>query len=230
MSTPADIQIKKLYKESVECVKYLDRLMTQESIDLSLIFSSKTVTIRNRLCEYCEKILFLKPLLYGKRADEIIWRKCFYEPIHKIRKRLHVDLSENDRCQYYLLLSSASGHYTSLLIRIQQELQFELPFSPDFSMRRQLPWNNAIQEDKSNDSESLKDFALNLSHRVLIYLGDLARYQQELCQPGDIRLAQYYYQWALRLKPFHGQPHNQLGTLFGDKNFGLDAAFCYLRW
>lgn len=57
----------------------------------------------------------------------------------------------------------------------------------------------------------------------------VARYLYETDGTVDIRMAQHYYHQALALKPFHGTPHNQLGTLFLTSNHGLDATYYYLR-
>jgi len=38
-----------------------------------------------RLQEYCEKLLFYCPLEYGRKAEELIWRKAFYEIIQLMK-------------------------------------------------------------------------------------------------------------------------------------------------
>ena len=42
-------------------------------------------------------------------------------------------------------------------------------------------------------------------------------------------MAERYYGQAIQFLPEYGMPHNQLGTLAGTKNYGLDAAYSYLR-
>ncbi len=43
-------------------------------------------------------------------------------------------------------------------------------------------------------------------------------------------LAERFYHQALVLNPSMGMPHNQLGTLAGNRHQGLDAAYHYMRW
>jgi len=38
-----------------------------------------------RLQEYCEKLLFYCPLEYGRKAEELLWRKAFYEIIQLMK-------------------------------------------------------------------------------------------------------------------------------------------------
>jgi len=38
-----------------------------------------------RLQEYCEKLLFNYPLEYGRKAEELLWRKAFYEIIQLMK-------------------------------------------------------------------------------------------------------------------------------------------------
>lgn len=42
-------------------------------------------------------------------------------------------------------------------------------------------------------------------------------------------IANRYYQMAIAIDPNIGMPHNQLGTIAGNKNYGLDAVYHYMR-
>lgn len=54
------------------------------------------------------------------------------------------------------------------------------------------------------DSE-VKEWALEACHRCLIYLGDIARYQNEYNSYGSSMLAQRYYHQAICLMPDVGK-------------------------
>ena len=56
----------------------------------------------------------------------------------------------------------------------------------------------------------------------------LARYQIEYDPFASVKLSQKYYMMALLLVPENGQPLNQMGTLFGSENYGVDAAYYYI--
>lgn len=71
---------------------------------------------------------------------------------------------------------------------------------------------------------------MRLIHRSLVCLGDLARYKLELDPYWDPMIAKRYYKMAIVIDPNIGMPHNQLGTIAGNTNYGLDAVYHYMRW
>ena len=86
-------------------------------------------------------------------------------------------------------------------------------------------WHNVSQQ-------LMKDTVSRIVHKLLICLGDLARYQIEFDQqPTSLtttRLARKYYEKSLQLVPANGMPLNQLGTLYASENYGCDACYYYL--
>ncbi|XP_026547305.1 protein SMG5-like, partial [Notechis scutatus] len=78
-------------------------------------------------------------------------------------------------------------------------------------------------------SEKEMDWAQIACHRCLVYLGDLARYQNELAGVDTELLAERFYYQALSVAPQIGMPFNQLGTLAGSKYYNVEATYCYLR-
>lgn len=67
-------------------------------------------------------------------------------------------------------------------------------------------------------------------HRIMINIGDLYRYLEELGHVGSKATAVKWYNAALIWNPNIGMPFNQLGTLSGMGNYGLDCAYYYMRW
>lgn len=43
-----------------------------------------------RLQEYCEKLMFSWPLEYGRKVEEVIWRKGFYDVIQLVKRNIKV--------------------------------------------------------------------------------------------------------------------------------------------
>lgn len=70
---------------------------------------------------------------------------------------------------------------------------------------------------------------MRLIHRSLVCLGDLSRYKLELDSNWDPMIANRYYKMAISIDPNIGMPHNQLGSLAGIKNYGLDSVYHYMR-
>ncbi len=70
-----------------------------------------------------------------------------------------------------LLLSSATGYYHSLLIRIQSELNVHLATSFPF-----LATRRPAEESSGERRKEEHEWAVQASHKALIYLGDIGRY------------------------------------------------------
>ena len=43
-----------------------------------------------RLKEYCERLMFYNPLFYGRKAEEVLWRKVYYDIIQLIKHNRRV--------------------------------------------------------------------------------------------------------------------------------------------
>lgn len=43
------------------------------------------VSLISRLRELCVKLMFLHPVDYGRKAEELLWRKVYYEVIQLIK-------------------------------------------------------------------------------------------------------------------------------------------------
>lgn len=128
-------------------------------------------------------------------------------------------------------LSSGVGHYHHLIFRLQIEFKLDLRGSMDFPL---LVNDEGLVKGKVSTSKVLNvdsvKWAKEAVHRCLVYLGDLSRYFLDLYPVWDTGLTVRYYLQALNLNPDVGMPHNQLGTLARNKNFGIDAAYHYMRW
>lgn len=124
------------------------------------------------------------------------------------------------------------GYYHHLILKLQQEYDLELSGVIDFAYPRQKTSLSA-QKSKSTQSKLLSDeirqCAVRIIHRSLICLGDLARYRLDLDPNWDPMIAARYYKTAVSVDPTIGMPHNQLGTVAGNRNYGLDAVYHYTR-
>lgn len=94
-----------------------------------------------------------------------------------------------------------------------------------------LQTTKSITKEIGKDNEECKKAVLRFIHRSLICIGDLARYKLDL-DPLWVHwlMAVRYYKMANSIDHTIGMPHNQLGTVAGSQNYGLDAAYHYLRW
>ncbi|KAG5451493.1 Protein smg5 [Clonorchis sinensis] len=197
------------------------------------VFSYEAYGYRLRLKEALQKLMFLSPA-HARRAEEMIWRKVFYEPLHLYK----VYVKNNDRADHVtdfelalkMHLTSGIGFYQSLLLQLQSEWL-------DSSRENLLAWLPVPFHIPTYD-ESIYEFDVKpvfssfgekMVQKCLMYIGDLFRYLLEFNESVGKPLAYAYYNAALNFDPSMGLPHNQLGILDVGRCYGLNAIFHYLH-
>ncbi|KAM9723743.1 LOW QUALITY PROTEIN: nonsense-mediated mRNA decay factor SMG5 [Menidia menidia] len=218
--------IKRLYRAVVESVHKLDVIIGGKS-SYREVFKPENISLRNKLRELCVKLMFLHPVDYGRKAEELLWRKVYYEVIQVIKtNKKHIHSRSALECAYRTHLIAGVGFYQHLLLYIQSHYQLELQDCIDWThvtdplIGRKKPVSATPKE---------MEWAQMACHRCLVYLGDLARYQNELAGVEAEQLAERFYHQALSVMPHVGMPFNQLGTLAGSKFFNVEATYYYLR-
>uniref|UniRef100_A0A3B3SA42 Nonsense-mediated mRNA decay factor n=1 Tax=Paramormyrops kingsleyae TaxID=1676925 RepID=A0A3B3SA42_9TELE len=212
------LHIKRLYRAVVESVHKLDVIIGNKS-SYREVFKPENISLRNKLRELCVKLMFLHPVDYGRKAEELLWRKVYYEVIQVIKtNKKHIHSRSALECAYRTHLIAGVGFYQHLLLYIQSHYQLELQDCIDWThvtdplIGRKKPVSATGKE---------MEWAQMACHRCLVYLGDLARYQNELAGVEAERLAERFYHQALSVSPHVGMPFNQLGTLAGSKFYNV---------
>ncbi|OXB52614.1 hypothetical protein ASZ78_016917, partial [Callipepla squamata] len=121
--------------------------------------------------------MFLHPVDYGRKAEELLWRKVYYEHIHS-RSALE--------CAYRTHLVAGIGFYQHLLLYIQSHYQLELQCCID--------WTHVTDplmgcKKPVSASEKEMEWAQMACHRCLVYLGDLGMPFNQL---GTLAGSKYY--------------------------------------
>ncbi|XP_063802960.1 nonsense-mediated mRNA decay factor SMG5 isoform X1 [Pseudophryne corroboree] len=220
------LHIKRLYRAVVETVHRLDLIISNKTA-YQEVFKPENISLRNKLRELCVKLMFLHPVEYGRKAEEVLWRKVYYEVIQLIKtNKKHIHSRSALECAYRTHLIAGVGFYQHLLLYIQSHYQLELQCCIDWTHV-----TDPLIGCKKLVSASAKEmeWAQMACHRCLVYLGDLARYQNELALVDTEKLAERFYCQALTVVPQIGMPFNQLGTLAGSKYYHVEATYCYLR-
>ncbi|XP_046892958.1 protein SMG5 [Hypomesus transpacificus] len=218
--------IKRLYRAVVESVHKLDVIIGSKASHRE-VFKPENISLRNKLRELCVKLMFLHPVDYGRKAEELLWRKVYYEVIQVIKtNKKHIHSRSALECAYRTHLIAGVGFYQHLLLYIQSHYQLELQDCIDWTHVTD-PLIGRKQPVSASPKEM--EWAQMACHRCLVYLGDLARYQNELAGVESEQLAERFYHQALSVTPHGGMPFNQLGTLAGSKFFNVEATYYYLR-
>ncbi|BFZ01958.1 hypothetical protein BsWGS_04997 [Bradybaena similaris] len=221
---------KRIYRAALESIKCLDSINTGKKAYRE-VFSPDAVGLRNKLKDYCERLMFFNPVEYGRKAEEVLWRKVFYDVIQVVkRSKNHIRHHGSVETAYRTHLAAAAGYYQHLVFRLQREFSLRLAGVIDY---HQLP---EIRAGRRNDMTSVKtinpsiqEWAQRACHRCLICLGDISRYICDVDRMSIPTTAARYYHQAFMLFPEIGMPHNQLGTLAGSRYSGCEAAYHYVR-
>lgn len=222
---------RRVFRAAVEIIRRHDEIIKQKRAYRD-VFLPEAIMLRDRLQEYCEKLMFYCPGDYGRKAEEILWRKVFYEIIQLMKcNKKHVTPTSSLESAYRTHLTSALGYYHHLLCRLQSEFDLNLEGIVDFYylLDSRAHRKSSVLLKADNLPAEIERWAMEACHRCLIYLGDLVRYQHDYDGMPSKVLAQRYYYQALSLCPEDGMPNNQLGTLSGSSYYGLDAAYYYIR-
>ncbi|KAK3764273.1 hypothetical protein RRG08_033355 [Elysia crispata] len=221
---------KRVYRSALESIKCLDNI-NKEKKAYREVFKQDAVGLRNKLKDYCEQLMFFNPIEYGRKAEEVLWRKVFYDVIQVIkRSRNNVRHHSSVKTAYRTHLSAAAGYYQHLVFRLQREFSLRLAGVIDFHL---LP---DPRTGRRNDpsiiktiNPSIQEWAQRACHRCLICLGDISRYICDVDRMSVTTTPDRYYHQAFMLFPEIGMPHNQLGTLSGSRYSGCEAAYHYVR-
>uniref|UniRef100_T1JIG1 Protein SMG5 n=1 Tax=Strigamia maritima TaxID=126957 RepID=T1JIG1_STRMM len=219
--------VKKIYRTAAELVRRLDRI-GKHATTCDELFTADAKVLRIKLREQCERLMFCDPLGHGKKAEELLWRKVYYDVI-TIGKQLRKVGDDVARlCDH---INAGSGAYHHLLFRIQTEFELKdgaSDFLSASSCHKKMCFEAKLTSEWKQTAEK-NEWARSALHRCLICLGDLARYRQELFENAGPEVSSRFYSQAATFLPSAGMPHNQLGTLAGGKNYGCDATYHYMR-
>ncbi|XP_050314461.1 nonsense-mediated mRNA decay factor SMG5 isoform X2 [Anthonomus grandis grandis] len=227
---PTDIQ----QKESLELSKKLYRTIGEQSKQLDDarscvfnvcdLFAPALRSQRRKFCDYCDRLIFSDPLLYGRKGEELLWRKGFYDVISMAKRLKKKEFTQEEVSSIQAHIYSGIGFYHHMLTKLSIQFNIHLQTTVDCKM---LLESNV---DPAEVNDELKEWAKQTVYQCLIYLGDLSRYRLELkTKNSDPSIAIRYYLQAISFKPNNGMPYNQMGTLAMYQNNLLDAVYHYLR-
>ncbi|XP_011869294.1 PREDICTED: protein SMG5 [Vollenhovia emeryi] len=221
---------RRLHKSVTEIVRKLDE-QRNRALTVSDIFVPSGRIQRVKLKDYCERLILKDPVAH--KTEELLWRRAFYDVVYAAKKlRKGNTWNDMEKSLLSVHLEGGVGYYHHLIMRLQMEYDLDLVGVVDFAFIHNESISSCTRS-KSGQSKihpkEVKQCVMRLIHRSLVCLGDLSRYKLELNSNWDPMIANRYYRMAIAIDPNVGMPHNQLGTIAGNKNYGLDAVYHYMR-
>ncbi|KAF0491318.1 Protein SMG7 [Gigaspora margarita] len=222
-----------LYKSSVELEAELRQLSKQKPP-----FDKQVATVRTKLREHYERIIFLDyEFAQSKEVEQNLWKYVYYKFIEEFRKRIRTAVTTGGKSKgihrkltssFRSFLQEATGFYYSFIQRLA--VHFELkqldPIIKKFGLT--IEPTNVSQHSYSDD---IKQKAVLSCHKSLIFLGDLARYRELQTEKPrkNWSTACDYYNHARHLVPESGNPHNQLAVIATYSADEFSAVYHYYR-
>ncbi|CAB4440555.1 unnamed protein product [Rhizophagus irregularis] len=225
-----------LYKSSVELEVELRQATKSRSI-----FDKQVATLRSKLRDIYEKIIFLDyEFAQSKEVEQNLWKYVYYKVIEDFRKKIRAlpAPAANGRSKstsnkklissFRSFLHEATGFYYSFIQRLA--IHFALkqldPVIKKFGLTIE-----PTEVCQRSYSEDIKQRAVLSCHKSLIFLGDLARYRELQSDRTNKNwsTACDYYNHARQLVPDSGNPHNQLAVIATYNSDDFLAVYHYYR-
>eukprot|EP01105_Mastigella_eilhardi_P010180 TRINITY_DN2383_c0_g1_i3.p1 TRINITY_DN2383_c0_g1~~TRINITY_DN2383_c0_g1_i3.p1 ORF type:complete len:675 (-),score=129.69 TRINITY_DN2383_c0_g1_i3:183-2207(-) len=212
-----------------------------KSTGLRGCWAQEVLDLRRQLRDKYETLLLFH--LEAAAAHDIenhLWRNVFYAVIEYCRRKIQNRKRVNGKkakkkkskvnTKLSTFLTHAEAFYVSLAVQLQRlhsvNFALDLPITPPHVVI------NSTQAINPPNPE----LCAAAVHRVLIALGDLARYCATLCfsaidpsVSAQQKLAESYYKKALRLRPNNGLPFNQLAVISQSRHEEFEAVYQYTR-
>ncbi|KAG8200431.1 hypothetical protein JTE90_000514 [Oedothorax gibbosus] len=208
--------VEKNLHEIVLLEKELSSLITKENFDTNL---NSLKQCRWKLQLRYENIILADPKYCAeKNPEQSLWKAVFHQIIESLRKKLEEN-QENEEIKDNLsnIVLEGTMFYENLLEKQQETYGFQL---------------SKILELEHISSACLPDqlrCVLISVQKTMIFLGDLARYKEQVNHSSNYGKARSWYLKAQQIAPKNGRPYHQLAILAFNTKRKLDAVYYYMR-
>lgn len=179
------------------------------------------VQIRSDLQKLLEAFL-LTEMRFSQdiNIEHHFWKLLYYNIIEQMRKLLAEDPDQNNRAYYrekaLEIIENGSQFFEQLLTLLEEKFNFSL--------------DNFIGLNAATNTKGQKcGLALVSAQKIFLFLGDLARYREQVNEGNNFRKAKQWYVKAQQIMPKNGRPYNQLALLSVYAKRKIDAVYFYMR-
>ncbi|XP_042639559.1 protein SMG5-like [Orycteropus afer afer] len=224
-SQTAALKAKLLYPEVCSATQQLDLFLQNENAHKE-VFKPHVLALRDVVQQVCIKLMFLHPVDYGRKAEELLWRKMYSDVVMVLMKmnRKRMDTFKDWEGPLRAHLVGGLKFYEHLFLFLQHHYELRLQSYIDWP-HCDIHLIGCKKVGPASEEEVA--WARMACHRCLLYLGDLFRYQNEFLALATKDLAERCYYRALSVAPHMGMPFNQLGALTGNKYYDVEATYFY---
>ncbi|XP_060051760.1 nonsense-mediated mRNA decay factor SMG5-like [Erinaceus europaeus] len=221
------LKAKLLYQDVCLAAQRLDFFLRKGNAHKE-VFKPHVLALRDMVQQVCIKLMFLYPVDYGRKAEELLWRKTYSDVAMLLMK------TNKKYMETFTLWEAPLRAHLKGGLRFYEHLFLFLQNHYELKLQSYIDWpHKAIHligcKRVGPTSEEEKAWARMACHRCLLYLGDLFRYQNEFLALATKDLAERCYYRALSVAPYMGMPFNQLGALVGNTYYDVEATYFYQR-
>ncbi|KAI9564133.1 hypothetical protein GHT06_007871 [Daphnia sinensis] len=226
-SSTSNDTIKKLIYSASILVKQLDSAVGKAKSCRDL-FTPEVIELRSQLSYLCVKSMGADPLQCRRRAEELLWKKCYYDVITSAKisgKKCH--LSSMEKLFIGNHIEAGIVKFTELMQDVWRRLE-----DMDPSLKLQLNVLPLLEVKYQNYelSKETREDLMESAQKILVWLGDLSRYRNDLEISNSVITSERFYRQAILFNSNNGLPYNQLGTLTShDPSRAFESIFYYTR-
>ncbi|GFN92827.1 telomerase-binding protein est1a [Plakobranchus ocellatus] len=175
--------------------------------------------IRAELQSRLERVILLDIEVANKHGvEQALWKSVYYQVIEAHRRRMGEEADPaGGRQRLMEVLEEGTHFFESLLKKLQDTYEFDL--------EQILDGSSLVPESGSR----LTKLALLCVQKVMMFLGDIARYREQSSESTNYGKARQWYLKAQKIHPRNGRPYNQLAILAVYTRRKLDAVYYYMR-
>ncbi|CAO1399696.1 unnamed protein product [Diamesa serratosioi] len=155
-----------------------------------------------------------------EHIEHYFWKLLYYKIIELLRKKMD-SCDETQKIMYkekiLEIIDHGTKHLESLLILLETSYKF--------SMEQFVGANAAMYRS----GLGYVGLALVSAQKLFLFLGDLARYREQINQTNNFGRAKNFYVKAQQIVPKNGRPYNQLALLAVYSKRKIDAVYFYMR-
>ncbi|KAJ3415843.1 Protein smg7 [Chytridiales sp. JEL 0842] len=190
---------------------------------------ARALDIRQQLMGTYEDLIILDTNL-SKGFEDRSWSVVFYSRIEELRSVIGKFQMERNEALGKALeelekhLDLGTQFYQTLLLNIQSRFKID-PVSVALEMLPAPP----SKKGSGPKTESREMMYAAFCYKVVIYMGDLARYRATYCQRNSKswELCSKTYEYAAKINPFSGKTFSQLAIVATNRRNFLESLFFY---
>lgn len=193
------------YPDLIKQIKRADNELQSIMNAGVILISWGTVESLRQFLKQALQYLLCKDLKFcqSENVEQHLWKILYHNIIELTRKVITNDPANKERYKGFLLylIDEGTTYFECLLESLEQTYDFKL---------NNYLGNNSLSRPKGMGYVGL---ALISAQKLLLFLGDLGRYREQVNETTNFGKCRQWYIKAHEINPKNGKPYNQLAVL-----------------